>query len=145
MASEGARKNQQSHASCGLPAASTPLNTRAGPHLGRANTANHHTASSVIVQTNRGSAQACVRIRRRGPMFCTRRGEARNVSLFGLMRIHILAALTLLLGAFSGSSLWSQTVQGRVVDGDQAPVIGAYVTNGSSTVATDLDLSLIHI
>ena len=78
-------------------------------------------------------------IHRRGPMFCTRRGEARNVSLFGLMRIHILATLTLLLGAFSGSSLWGQTVQGRVVDGDQAPVIGAYVTNGSATVATDLD------
>ena len=26
-----------------------------------------------------------------------------------------------------------------MVDGDQAPVIGAYVTNGSATVATDLD------
>ena len=139
MASEGSRKNQQSHAPCGLPEASTPLNTRAGPHLGRANNANHHTASSVIVQTNRRSAQACVRIHRRGPMFCTRRGEAKNVSLFGLMRTHILATLTLLLGAFSGSSLWSQTVQGRVVDGDQAPVIGAYITNGSATVATDLD------
>ena len=72
-------------------------------------------------------------------MFCTRRGEAGNVSLFGFMRIHTLAALMLLLGAFSGPSLWGQTVQGRVLDGDQAPVIGAYITNGSATVATDLD------
>jgi len=139
MASKGSRKNQRSHVSCGLPAASTPLITRAGPHLGRANNDNHHTASSVMVQTNRGSAEARMWIHRRGPMFCTRRGEARNVSLFGLMRIHILATLTLLLGAFSGSCLFGQTVQGRVVDGDQAPVIGAYVTNGSATVATDLD------
>jgi len=58
------------------------------------------------------------------------------VLLFGLMRLLQLATL-LALGALLGASsdAWSQTVQGRVLDGAGQPVLGAYLT----TVATDLD------
>ncbi|MDA0940611.1 MAG: TonB-dependent receptor [Bacteroidetes bacterium] len=56
------------------------------------------------------------------------------------MRLHQLASL-LALGLLLGASLdaWSQTVQGRVLDSANQPVIGAYLTNGAATVATDLD------
>lgn len=56
------------------------------------------------------------------------------------MRLHQLASL-LALGLLLGASLdaWSQTVQGRVLDSANQPVIGAYLTNGVTTVATDLD------
>ena len=56
------------------------------------------------------------------------------------MRLHQLASL-LALGLLLGASLdaWSQTVQGRVLDSANQPVIGAYLTNGVATVATDLD------
>ena len=60
------------------------------------------------------------------------------MSLFGLMRLHFLATLVgVLLVAIPQS--WGQTVQGRVVDNTQQPVVGAYLTNGVATVATDLD------
>lgn len=60
--------------------------------------------------------------------------------LFGLMRLLQLATL-LALGALLGASseAWSQTVQGRVLDGAGQPVLGAYLTNGVATVATDLN------
>ncbi|MGB1099469.1 MAG: TonB-dependent receptor, partial [Flavobacteriales bacterium] len=56
------------------------------------------------------------------------------------MRCSLFAAL-LTLGGLLGatSSSWAQTVQGRVLDGTNQPVIGAYLTNGVVTVATDMD------
>ena len=49
----------------------------------------------------------------------------------------MLLALSGLWGLQTSS--WSQTVQGRVLDSANQPVIGAYLTNGVVTVATDLD------
>ncbi|MGB0179292.1 MAG: TonB-dependent receptor [Flavobacteriales bacterium] len=56
------------------------------------------------------------------------------------MRCSLFAAL-LTLGGLLGatSTAWAQTVQGRVLDGTNQPVIGAYLTNGVVTVATDMD------
>ena len=56
------------------------------------------------------------------------------------MRRSLFAAL-LTLGGLLGTTTdaWSQTVQGRVLDGADQPVIGAYLTNGVVTVATDMD------
>ena len=56
------------------------------------------------------------------------------------MRRLLFAAL-LTLGGLLGTTTdaWSQTVQGRVLDGADQPVIGAYLTNGVVTVATDMD------
>ena len=56
------------------------------------------------------------------------------------MRRHLLATLLTLSGLWGlQTSSWSQTVQGRVLDSANQPVIGAYLTNGVVTVATDLD------
>ena len=56
------------------------------------------------------------------------------------MRRHLLATLLALSGLWGlQTSSWSQTVQGRVLDSANQPVIGAYLTNGVVTVATDLD------
>ena len=56
------------------------------------------------------------------------------------MRRHLLATLLALSGLWGlHTSTWSQTVQGRVLDSANQPVIGAYLTNGVVTVATDLD------
>ena len=56
------------------------------------------------------------------------------------MRRHLLATLLALSGLWGlHNSTWSQTVQGRVLDSANQPVIGAYLTNGVVTVATDLD------
>ena len=56
------------------------------------------------------------------------------------MRRHLLATLLALSGLWGlQTSFWSQTVQGRVLDSANQPVIGAYLTNGVVTVATDLD------
>ena len=49
----------------------------------------------------------------------------------------MLLALSGLWGLQTSS--WSQTVQGRVLDSANQPVIGAYLTNGVVTVAMDLD------
>ncbi|MGB1384450.1 MAG: TonB-dependent receptor [Flavobacteriales bacterium] len=54
-----------------------------------------------------------------------------------LLQLATLLALGALLGA--SSEAWSQTVQGRVLDGAGQPVLGAYLTNGVATVATDLN------
>ena len=56
------------------------------------------------------------------------------------MRCSLFAAL-LTVGALLGatSTAWAQTVQGHVLDGTKQPVIGAYLTNGVVTVATDMD------
>ena len=37
------------------------------------------------------------------------------------------------------SVAWGQTLQGRVLDSDQQPVIGAYLSNGKATAATDIN------
>ena len=57
------------------------------------------------------------------------------VLLFGLMRA-ILLAFVAMLTLFTAQA---QTVTGRVTDSSQEPIIGAYLTNGVVTVATDLD------
>ena len=87
MASEGSRKNQRSHASGAR--SFHPLSTRAGP-IWTAPTTTTTTPHPPSWCKPTAGPRAHV-VHRRGPMFCTRRGEARNVSLFGLMRIHILA------------------------------------------------------
>ena len=59
--------------------------------------------------------------------------------LFGFMRFPFSAAFCCLsLLCFVSSDLLSQAVQGRVLDTDSTPLVGAYITNGVSTVATDL-------
>ena len=55
--------------------------------------------------------------------------------LFGLMRA-ITLAIVMLLGA---ASTQAQTLAGRVTDASQEPIVGAYLTNGVTTVATDVD------
>ena len=56
------------------------------------------------------------------------------------MRCSLFAALLTLGGLLGATSTsWAQTVQGRVLDGTNQPVIGAYLTNGVVTVATDMD------
>ena len=60
--------------------------------------------------------------------------------LFGLMRRFLFAALLGWLGLWSGAAdAWGQTLQGRVLDSNNEPLIGAYLTNGLSTASTDLD------
>lgn len=55
------------------------------------------------------------------------------------MRFPFSAAFCCLsLLCFVSSDLLSQAVQGRVLDTDSTPLVGAYITNGVSTVATDL-------
>ena len=39
---------------------------------------------------------------------------------------------------FVSTDLWGQALQGRVLDADSTPLVGAYITDGTSTVATDL-------
>ena len=56
------------------------------------------------------------------------------------MRLSFFAALlTCSWLCFGPSDAMCQTLQGRVVDSKNQPVIGAYVTNGVVTTATDLD------
>ena len=56
------------------------------------------------------------------------------------MRLSLFAALlTCSWLCFGPSDAMCQTLQGRVVDSKNQPVIGAYVTNGVVTTATDLD------
>ena len=60
--------------------------------------------------------------------------------LFGLMRHFLFAALLGWLGLWGGAAeAWGQTLQGRVLDSNNEPLIGAYLTNGLSTASTDLD------
>lgn len=55
------------------------------------------------------------------------------------MRFPFSAAFCCLsLLCFVSSDLLSQAVQGRVLDTGSTPLVGAYITNGVSTVATDL-------
>ena len=59
--------------------------------------------------------------------------------LFGFMRFSSSAAIccfSLLFFVFT--DLWGQALQGRVLDADSTPLVGAYITDGTSTVATDL-------
>ena len=64
--------------------------------------------------------------------------------LFRRMRFFPFAIM-LTLGGLLGacSSLWAQTVQGRVFDKANQPLVGAYLTNGETTVASDLDGSYL--
>ena len=74
----------------------------------------------------------------------TRFGNRANMLLFRRMRFFPFAIM-LTLGGLLGacSSLWAQTVQGRVFDKANQPLVGAYLTNGETTVASDLDGSYL--
>ena len=59
--------------------------------------------------------------------------------LFAFMRFSFSAALCCFsLFFFVSTDLWGQAVQGRVLDTDSTPLVGAYITDGVSTVATDV-------
>ena len=59
--------------------------------------------------------------------------------LFGFMRFSFSAAFCCFsLLFFVSTDLWGQALQGRVLDADSTPLVGAYITDGTSTVATDL-------
>ena len=59
--------------------------------------------------------------------------------LFGFMRFSLSAAFCCFsLLFFVSTDLWGQALQGRVLDADSTPLVGAYITDGTSTVATDL-------
>lgn len=59
--------------------------------------------------------------------------------LFGFMRFSLSAAFCCFsLLSFVSTDLWGQALQGRVLDADSTPLVGAYITDGTSTVATDL-------
>ena len=56
------------------------------------------------------------------------------------MRRFLFATCLGLLGLWSGTAeAWGQTLQGRVLDSNNEPLIGAYLTNGLATAATDLN------
>ena len=59
--------------------------------------------------------------------------------LFAFMRFSFSAAFCCFsLLFFVSTDLWGQAVQGRVLDTDSTPLVGAYITDGVSTVATDV-------
>jgi len=55
------------------------------------------------------------------------------------MRNALFAILTAFASVLGSTSVHAQTLVGRVLDSANQPVIGAYLTNGVATVATDLD------
>ena len=59
--------------------------------------------------------------------------------LFGFMRFSLSAAFCCFsLLFFVSTDLWGQALQGPVLDADSTPLVGAYITDGTATVATDL-------
>lgn len=138
---DGSSWRHLAQASATPPDCSAAIKARRGPHRGIASIANHFLVCSIILRGKKRNTLAHV-----DPEFIHGVASFAHVAqsrgfvlLFGFMRFSFSAAFCCFsLLFFVSTDTWGQTLQGRVLDADSTPLVGAYITDGTSTVATDL-------
>lgn len=138
---DGSSWQHLAQASATPPDCSAAIKARRGPHRGIASIANHFLVCSIILRGKKRNTLAHV-----DPEFIHGVASFAHVAqsrgfvlLFGFMRFSFSAAFCCFsLLFFVSTDTWGQTLQGRVLDADSTPLVGAYITDGTSTVATDL-------
>ena len=138
---DGSSWQHLAQASATPPDCSAAIKARRGPHRGIASIANHFLVCSIILRGKKRNTLAHV-----DPEFIHGVASFAHVAqsrgfvlLFGFMRFSFSAAFSCFsLLFFVSTDTWGQTLQGRVLDADSTPLVGAYITDGTSTVATDL-------
>ena len=76
----------------------------------------------------------------RRALFCFQRRKTKKVLLFGPMRASLFTwILSIGLIVLSSTIANSQTVQGKVLNESNEPIVGAFVTNGVVVVGTGMD------
>lgn len=138
---DGSSWQHLAQASATPPDCSAAIKARRGPHRGIASIANHFLVCSIILRGKKRNTLAHV-----DPEFIHGVASFAHVAqsrgfvlLFGFMRFSFSAAFCCFsLLFFVSTDTWGQTLQGRVLDADSTPLVGAYITDGTSTVATGL-------